>query len=104
MQGRTDDLGAHVGIHHGIGKSGMLLRNEYLIAETASSEQRLRTGCSYLIQRSYVSRNRSSLGTQGSVRLAAAAKPETLLRWYRELIARKFDGSKYRESVGRPPV
>jgi len=36
--------------------------------------------------------------------VATAAKPETLLRWYRELIAKKFDGSKYRKSVGRPPV
>ena len=30
--------------------------------------------------------------------------PDTLLRWYRELIAKKFDGSKSRKSVGRPPV
>jgi len=26
------------------------------------------------------------------------------LRWYRELIAKKFDGSRFRKSVGRPPV
>jgi homeodomain-containing protein len=36
--------------------------------------------------------------------VASAAKPDTLLRWYRELIAEKFDGSKFRRSVGRPPV
>jgi hypothetical protein len=26
--------------------------------------------------------------------VASAAKPEILLRWYRELIAKKFDGSE----------
>lgn len=33
-----------------------------------------------------------------------AVKPDTLLRWYRELIAKKFDGSRYRKSWGRPRV
>jgi putative transposase len=36
--------------------------------------------------------------------LAAAAKPDTLLAWYRMLIAHKFDGSKCRKTRGRPPV
>ena len=31
-------------------------------------------------------------------------KPETLLRWYRELVARKFDGSKNRNYPGRPRI
>src|SRR5205807_6259718 len=34
--------------------------------------------------------------------LAAVAKPDTLLAWYRKLIANKFDGSKFRKSSGRP--
>ena len=29
--------------------------------------------------------------------LAAVAKPDTLLAWYRKLIANKFDGSKFRK-------
>jgi hypothetical protein len=36
--------------------------------------------------------------------VAAATKPDTLLRWYCELIAKKFDGSKFRKSLGRPPL
>jgi putative transposase len=36
--------------------------------------------------------------------LAAAAKPDTLLAWYRKVIANKFDGSKFRKSRGRPRV
>ena len=31
-------------------------------------------------------------------------KPETILAWYRRLIARKFDGSKFRTSPGRPRI
>ncbi|HXA84455.1 MAG TPA: helix-turn-helix domain-containing protein [Candidatus Dormibacteraeota bacterium] len=44
------------------------------------------------------------LGRKALAEVAAAAKPDTLLRWYRELIAKKFDGSKFRKSVGRPLV
>jgi len=40
------------------------------------------------------------LGRKALGDVVSAAKPETLLRWHRELIATKFDGSKYRESVG----
>jgi hypothetical protein len=36
--------------------------------------------------------------------VACVAKPETILAWYRRLIARKFDGSKHRASSGRPPM
>jgi len=31
-------------------------------------------------------------------------KPETILRWHRRLVARKFDGSKFRKGRGRPPI
>ena len=30
--------------------------------------------------------------------------PDTLLGWYRKLIANKFDGSRFRRSPGRPRV
>jgi putative transposase len=36
--------------------------------------------------------------------LAAVAKPDTLLAWYRKLIANKFDGSKFCQRVGRPRI
>jgi transposase InsO family protein len=32
------------------------------------------------------------------------AKPDTILAWYRRLIARKFDGSKHRAYPGRPRI
>ena len=31
-------------------------------------------------------------------------KPETILKWHRRLVAKKFDGSKNRKKQGRPPV
>jgi len=36
--------------------------------------------------------------------VANAAKPDTILGWYRKLVARKFDGSKARRKVGRSQV
>jgi transposase InsO family protein len=36
--------------------------------------------------------------------LATIATPDTLLRWYNRLIAQKFDGSRRRTQLGRPPV
>ena len=36
--------------------------------------------------------------------VAATAKPDTILGCYRRLIAKKFDGSKMRRSVGRPKI
>jgi hypothetical protein len=36
--------------------------------------------------------------------VAYVAKPETILAWYRRLVARKFDGSKHRPYPGRPPL
>ena len=32
------------------------------------------------------------------------AKPDTILAWYRKLIAHKFDGSQYRRYPGRPRI
>ena len=32
------------------------------------------------------------------------ARPETILKWHRQLVARKFDGSKSRQTHGRPPI
>src|SRR5437879_2105236 len=44
------------------------------------------------------------LGRKTLEDVAATAKPETILGWYRKLIANKFDGSKSRRSVGRPKL
>jgi hypothetical protein len=42
------------------------------------------------------------LGRKGLQQVARIAKPDTILGWYRKLVAEKFDGSKQRRSPGRP--
>jgi putative transposase len=42
------------------------------------------------------------LGRQRLKEVASLATPDTLLRWYKRLIAQKFDGSKQRQQLGRP--
>ena len=37
-------------------------------------------------------------------KVACLAKPDTILAWYRRLIAQKFDGSQHRQYPGRPKV
>src|SRR5919202_1162315 len=44
------------------------------------------------------------LGRKRLKELATLATPDTLMRWYHRLIAQKFDGSKHRCQLGRPPV
>ena len=44
------------------------------------------------------------LGRKVLHEVACVAKPDTILAWYRRLIAQKFDGSKHRQYPGRPPV
>jgi len=44
------------------------------------------------------------LGRQRLKELATLVTPDTLLRWYQQLIAQKFDGSQQRRALGRPRV
>ena len=81
----------------------LLLRNEYLAAENrilrAQIKGRLRLSDA---ERATLAQIAERLGRKALEELAAVAKPDTLLAWYRTLIANKFDGSKFRKSWGRP--
>ena len=44
------------------------------------------------------------LGRKALEDVANTAKPDTIIGWYRKLIARKFDGSKARRYPGRPRI
>ena len=44
------------------------------------------------------------LGRKSLGKLAKIVRPDTLLRWHRELIARQWDHSDKRQSVGRPRI
>jgi putative transposase len=44
------------------------------------------------------------LGQKRLKEVASLATPDTLMRWYKRLIAQKFDGSMQRRQCGRPRV
>jgi putative transposase len=44
------------------------------------------------------------LGHKALKDIARVAKPDTILAWYRRLVAQKFDGSRHRAYPGRPRV
>jgi hypothetical protein len=43
------------------------------------------------------------LGHKALEEIAVAAKPDTILGWFRKLVARKIDGSKSRRACGAWP-
>jgi len=82
----------------------LLLRNEYLGAENRILRGQIK-GRLLLSEgeKATLAEIAQRLGRRALEELAAVAKPATLLAWYRKLIAKKFDGSKFRQRVGRLP-
>ena len=89
----------------GLVNQELLLRNEYLVAENrilkARINGRLRLSDG---EKATLAEIAKRLGRKALQDIARVAKPDTLLAWYRKLIAQKFDGSKRRGSCGRPRV
>ena len=89
----------------GLVNQRLLLQCEYLAAENRilrshlSGRIRLCDG-----ERSTLAELGKRLGRKHLAEVACVAKPDTILAWYRRLIARKFDGSKHRSYPGRPRV
>jgi len=83
----------------------LLLRNEYLAAENRILKAQIK-GRLLLSQeeKATLAEIAHRLGRKALEEVAGAAQPDTILGWYRKLIARKFDGSRFRERVGRPRV
>jgi len=83
----------------------LLLQIEYLTAENRI----LRTKLPAKIRLSDTERATLAdmgrlLGRRALNEIASIAKPDTILAWYRKLIANKFDGSKKRAAPGRPKI
>jgi hypothetical protein len=89
----------------GLVNQELLLRNEYLAAENrvlrAHLPSRLRLSDP---ERSTLAEIAKRLGRKALRDIACVAKPETILGWYRRLVAQKFDGSRQRAYPGRPRV
>jgi hypothetical protein len=83
----------------------LLVRNEYLVAENRILRARIK-GRLLLSdsEKTTLAEIAHRLGRKALAEVAATAKPDTLLGWYRKLIAQKFDGSRFRKCAGRPPV
>jgi putative transposase len=83
----------------------VLLRNEYLAAENRILKARIKGRLLLSEEEKATSAEIAHrLGRRAWEEVAGAALPDTILGWYRKLIARKFDGSRFRPRVGRPRV
>src|ERR1017187_5747293 len=89
----------------GLVNQQLLRQNEYLAAENrilrSHLPARLRLSDP---ERSTLAEIGRRLGRKGLEKVASVAQPDTILAWYRRLIARKFDGSKRRSYPGRPTI
>ena len=82
----------------------LLLRNEYLAAENRILSEQLQGRLRLTdLQRKTLAEIGYRLERKALAEVANIVKPETILSWYRKLVAQKFDGSKAR-GVGRPPI
>jgi len=83
----------------------LLLRNEYLAAENRILRAQIK---GRLLLSDAEKKTLADIGYRLSHKaledVANTAKPDTILGWYRRLIARKFDGSKARRYPGRPRI
>ncbi len=83
----------------------VLLRNEYLVIENRILRSQL-PGRLYLndAERTSLAEIGKRLGRKALAEVAQIVRPETILAWHRRLVAKKFDGSKKRSGLGRPPT
>jgi homeodomain-containing protein len=83
----------------------LLTRNEYLAAENRILKAQLKGRLQLSnAERATLGEIGHRLGGKALAEVASVARPDTILAWYRKLIARKFDGSKARRSPGRPRI
>ena len=82
-----------------------LLRNEYLVAENRILKAQLKAPLRLTdAERMTLAEIAYRLGRKALEDVANAVKPDTLMGWYRRLIARKFDESRSRRYPGRPRI
>ena len=83
----------------------LLGRNEYLAAENRILKAQLKGRPDLSdAERGALGEIGHRLGRKVLADIATIARPDTILGWYRKLVARKFDGSKARQYPGRPRI
>ena len=79
----------------------LLARNEYLAAENEIMRSKIQKS----IQLNKEERIRLAeigrrIGLKALKDVSTSVKPETVMEWFRKLVAKKFDGSGKKESIG----
>jgi hypothetical protein len=83
----------------------LLLRNEYLAAENRVLRGQLKGRLKLSdAERAKLGEIGRRLGRKVLGEVANAALPDTILAWYRRLVARKFDGSSIEAQAGRGSI
>ena len=83
----------------------LLARNDYLAAENRILKAQLKGPLKLTdAERATLGEIGHRLGRKVLAEVANVARPDTILAWYRKLVAGKFDGSKVRRSPGRPRI
>src|SRR5256712_11440835 len=83
----------------------LLARIEYLAAENRILKAQLKGRLRFSdAERATLGEIGHRLGRKVLDEVANVARPDTILAWYRKLVARKFDGSKAGRSLGRPRI
>jgi hypothetical protein len=83
----------------------LLARNEYLAAENRILKAQLKGRLKLSdAERATLAEIGHRLGRRVLGEVANVARPDTILAWYRKLVARKFDDSQARRSPGRPRI
>jgi putative transposase len=104
-QGAAMDWARMLAYVTGTVEQELLARNEYLAAENrilkAQLNGRLKLSDA---ERKRLGEIGYRLGRKVLADVATVARPDTILSWYRKLVARKFDGSKARRRPGRPGI
>ena len=104
-RGGSYGVGTYPSLHHRDRGPELLLRNEYLVAENRILKSQLKGRLKLSdVERTKLGEIGHRLGRKALGEVAATALPDTILAWYRRLIARKFDGSQARRAPGRPRI
>jgi transposase InsO family protein len=83
----------------------LLLRNEYLVTENRIMRRQIKGRVQLTdADRTTLAEIGKQLGKQALEEVTNIVKPDTILGWYRQLVAHKFDGSERRKSLGRPRI
>ncbi len=83
----------------------LLIRNEYLAAENeilkSKFEKSVRLNNDERIRLAKIGKR---MGLEALKDISCIVQPETIMKWFRELVAKKFVGSANRKNPGRPRI